>query len=80
MPINTRDVSGCQAECNSKGSECGGFVFNNARECYLKNSDLSTAATSALSGSDLYIKTINTPSLRTESFTNNISKLNYSMY
>lgn len=81
MPINTRDVSGCQAECNSKGSECGGFVFNNARECYLKNSDLSNAATGPLSGTDLYIKTINTPSLRTESFTNNnSSKLNYSMY
>jgi hypothetical protein len=80
MPIKTNDASGCQAECTKK-TDCGGFTFNTARECYLKDTNFSTALTGSLSGTDLYIKSVKTPSLTTESFTNNnSSKLNYSMY
>jgi hypothetical protein len=76
MPLQSNDVSGCQAECTSR-SDCGGFVFNNARECYLKDSNIGTQPTYPLSGYDLYIKSVNTPSITTESFSN---KLNYSSY
>lgn len=80
-PFQGNDVSACEAACTSN-SDCGGFVYDNKRQCNFKDTSVTSQSGSPSSGYDLYIKSVNTPSITTESFSNNynLNKLNYSLY
>ena len=86
--FQSNTAAACEAACTSN-SDCGGFVYDNSRQCNLKDSSVTSQSGYAESGFNFYLKNVNnsttdtTTTTTTETFRNNnsnLNKLNYSLY